>query len=84
VAVKLGVVGGGGGRVAEWLLLLDGRRSTPGSGDELDENDCSVCVAFESGRHTAVVVTGCLASPGHGVTGNCEGLFDRTALTSRR
>jgi hypothetical protein len=32
----------GGGRAAEWQLLLDGRRSSAGSGEELEENNLSV------------------------------------------
>jgi hypothetical protein len=85
VAVKLGVVGGvvvvvlpsGFCCLMEEEVLRDQEMSWM-------KTTCSVCVAFESGRHTAVVVTGCLASPGHGVTGSCEGLFDRPALASRR
>jgi hypothetical protein len=67
---------GGGGRAAEWyLLLLDGTSSSAGSGDELVENGCSVCVwvAFEGGRHPEGIVTGCLASPEHGMGGNHVG-----------
>jgi hypothetical protein len=56
-----------GGRAAEWHLLLNGSRSSAGSGGELDENDRNVCVwllRVAVTRRTEGVVTGCLASPG--------------------